>query len=220
MAEKNTILYEDRHIIICTKPVGVLSEEGGMPELLKELSGAKEIFCLHRLDRAVGGIMVYGKTKAAAGKLSGAISRGELEKHYLAVVQGRPAETSGEFRDLLFKDSAKNKSYVVKRMRKGVKEARLEYKTLDSRDGLSLVKIRLHTGRSHQIRVQFSSRGMPLAGDVKYGSIYRDMGIALWSERLCFKHPISGKNMDFSAAMPQGEPWDRFERTEEYGKNI
>lgn len=204
------ILHEDRDIVVCVKPVGTLSEKGGMPEILAQWCAAKEIYTVHRLDRAVGGVMVYAKTAEAAAKLSAAMGAGDFKKQYQAVVHGRPAEDSGVMRDLLFKDSAKNKSYVVKRMRKGVKEAELEYSVIESRADMSLVKITLHTGRSHQIRVQFSSRKMPLVGDVKYGSSRKDCNIALWSASLAFPHPKSGERMCFSANPPEVYPWTEF----------
>lgn len=204
------ILHEDRDIVVCVKPVGTLSEKGGMPEILAQSCAAKEIYTVHRLDRAVGGVMVYAKTAEAAAKLSAAMGAGDFKKQYQAVVHGRPAEDSGVMRDLLFKDSAKNKSYVVKRMRKGVKEAELEYSVIESKADMSLVKITLHTGRSHQIRVQFSSRKMPLVGDVKYGSSRKDCNIALWSASLAFPHPKSGERMCFSANPPEVYPWTEF----------
>lgn len=203
------VLYEDKWLCLCIKEAGVLSEEGGMPELLKEQCGV-EHFCVHRLDRAVGGVMVYARDSKTAGKLSALVSNRDFEKEYLAIVHGRPETDKGIMRDLLFKDSSKNKSYVVQRMRKGVKEASLEYELLEHNDVGSLVKIRLHTGRSHQIRVQFSSRAMPLLGDVKYGSTNKDCPIALWSYRLSFKHPITGKIIDICENPPMYSPWTDF----------
>ncbi len=203
------ILYKDKALVLCVKPAGVLSESPGMPELLKQQLGG-EIFPVHRLDRAVGGVMLYARTKEAAGKLSGLVKDRGLKKKYLAVVQGCPDDSEGVFKDLLFKDSAKNKSYVVKRPRKGVKEAELSYRVLKSDGDKSLVEIMLHTGRSHQIRVQFASRKMPLLGDVKYGSTYKDCPLALWSEALGFSHPFSKKPMDFEALPPKAYPWTEF----------
>lgn len=203
------ILYEDKWLCLCIKEPGILSEEGGMPELLKEQCGMAH-FCVHRLDRAVGGLMVYARDSRTAGKLSALVSGREFEKEYLAIVQGKPENDSGEMCDLLFKDSSKNKSYVVSRMRKGVKEAKLEYEVICTHNESILVKIKLHTGRSHQIRVQFSSRSMPLLGDVKYGSVYKDCSIALWSHRLSFKHPVTGKTIDISQLPPQVSPWTDF----------
>lgn len=203
------ILYEDKDIIVCLKPVGVLSEEGGMPELLSAGRNG-EIFCVHRLDRAVGGVMVYAANGKSAAKLSAAVSSRELKKEYLAVVPDKLESDAGVMRDLLFKDSGKNRSYVVKRPRRGVKEAELRYELLERREGLALVRIELVTGRSHQIRCQFSSRGMPLLGDVKYGSQRRDCPIALWSCALGFNHPRTGREMSFSTPPGPGV-WDGFD---------
>jgi 23S rRNA pseudouridine1911/1915/1917 synthase len=206
---KIEILYKNEHIVVCLKPVGVDSEGEGMPRLLKEQLGG-EIYPVHRLDKAVGGLMVFARTKLAAGKLSAAVADRELEKEYYAVVSGKPEQPEAVLEDLLYRDAAKNKSYVVKRMRRGVKSAKLEYKLLESHKGESLLRIRLHTGRSHQIRAQFSSRGLPLLGDIKYGSKERRCSIALWSCRLAFKHPKTGKPMEFSAKPPEQFPWNDF----------
>jgi 23S rRNA pseudouridine1911/1915/1917 synthase len=206
------ILYQDQTLCLAVKPAGVLSEDapGGMPELLRaELGGY--IGCVHRLDRGVGGVMVYGRKKDTTGKLSAMVAAHDFVKEYLAVVEGVPEQESGTYTDLLFKDSARNKSFVVQRMRKGVKEAVLHYRLLQTveRDGKpwSLVRISLETGRSHQIRVQFSSRKMPLWGDGKYGSKING-DIALWSHRLAFTAP-NGKKIDVSA-LPEGKPWNLF----------
>ena len=205
------ILYQDKDLIVCVKPRGISSEDG-MPRLLSEQLGTERIRCVHRLDTAVGGVMVFACNAQAAAKLSAQIAARELQKTYLAVAAGRPPEEAGTLRDLLFHDRAKNKSYPVKRMRAGVKEAELSYSLLDERDGLSLLHICLQTGRSHQIRVQFASRGMPLVGDVKYGSSFRDCPIALFSCALRFMHPVSGEQLSFSA-LPQDHlfPWNQFE---------
>ena len=205
------IIWEDKELIVCRKPAGVISEAGGMPELLKEQTGAKEVFCVHRLDRETAGLMVYAKTKRAAAGLSAAIEAGKLKKRYLAVVQGAPP-AQGEMRDLLFRDKAKNKSYVVKRMRKGVREAQLSYETLQQARGFSLVKVSLITGRSHQIRVQFASRGFPLLGDGRYGGSHRELPLALYSAELWFPHPLSSEILSFSSAPPEEEPWTWFSR--------
>lgn len=208
------ILYEDRDLVVCEKPEGVLSEEGGMPELLRDATGSPEIFCVHRLDRETGGLMVYAKTRQAAAGLSASITAGQLQKEYLAVVQGQPEEQA-VLRDLLYRDAAKNKSFVVRRMRRGVREAELRYRRLDAREGLSLVRVALVTGRSHQIRVQFASRGMPLVGDRKYGSAYRDAGLALWSTTLSFPHPVTGESLRRELPPPEAWPWSLFELTAE-----
>ena len=201
------ILYQDAQIILCVKPAGVLSEEGGMPELLRAQTASTQIYCVHRLDRAVGGLMVYAKTKEAAASLSGQIAEGHLEKRYLAVGRG-DAPQQGEMRDLLYHDAKTNKSYVVKRMRKGVREAVLRYERLERQGDLSLVRVGLLTGRSHQIRVQFASRQLPLLGDRRYGG--GEGEIALWSSELRFAHPQSGDELHFCAAPPLKEPWTHF----------
>ena len=180
-----------------------------MPELLRAATGSEEIYCVHRLDRETAGLMVYAKTKRAAAALSAAISARELKKEYRAVVQGEPPE-NGELCDLLYRDAGKNKSYVVKRLRRGVREARLRYETLGRCEGLSLLLVRLDTGRSHQIRVQFASRGFPLVGDTKYGSAHREAKLALFASALAFPHPITGEAMRFEAEPPESWPWTLF----------
>lgn len=160
------ILEVNPDYVICVKPVGLDSEQQ-MPARLKEELGG-EVFTLHRLDKNVGGVMVYARNKQAAAVLSKAIAQGQMEKEYVAMVHGTPP-AEGDWEDLLLKDSRQNKVFVVKRPRAGVKDARLTYRLLQAGEQ-SLVRIRLFTGRSHQIRVQFSSRGYPLVGDHKYGS--------------------------------------------------
>lgn len=204
------ILYEDKDICVCVKPPETISQSPGMPEKLSELLGG-EFFCVHRLDKGVGGVMVYARNEKAAAKLSQMTAGRELVKHYVAVIPDVLTSHEGIMEDLLFRDREKNKSFVVKRMRKGVKDAKLEYKRLATADGTALVKIRLHTGRSHQIRCQFSSRSAPILGDSKYGSTIKCGGMALWSYSLSFRHPANGKPMEFSQA-PEGEVWDKFRR--------
>ena len=187
------ILYSDQEIVVCVKPVG-LDSESEVPAALKELLGG-EVFTLHRLDKNVGGVMVYARTKAAAAALSKAIQEGRLVKEYVAMVHGTPPER-GDWEDLLWKDSKKNKVFVVKRMRGGVKKARLEFIRLTAGEE-SLVRIRLHTGRSHQIRVQFASRGYPLVGDHKYGAKDSSPAPMLFSCQLTF--PFQGETLQFEA---------------------
>ena len=187
------ILYSDYGIVACIKPAG-LDSEADVPAALKEMIGG-EIYPIHRLDKNVGGVMVFARTKTAAAVLSNAVQEGQVIKEYVAMVHGTPPEV-GDWEDFLFKDSHKNKVFPVKKERKGVKYARLEFQRLKSGEQ-SLVHIRLHTGRSHQIRVQFSSRGFPLVGDHKYGS--RDTATApmLYSCRITL--PWNGKQNVFEA---------------------
>ena len=186
-------LYTDKDFVICVKPIG-LDSEHQLPEKIKEQLGG-EVFPIHRLDANVGGLMVYARTKAAAAALSKAVQEGSFIKEYVALVHGQPPEY-GDWQDLLFKDSRKNKVFVVKRQRNGVKAARLTYQTLETGER-SLVRIRLYTGRSHQIRVQFSSRGFPLVGDHKYGS--RDEAKEPMLYSCCITFPYRGKTYQFEA---------------------
>ncbi len=208
------VLHEDKSVIVCVKPAGILSQCDGqedMPALLKAQTGG-DIFPVHRLDRNVGGVMVFARTKRAAAELSAQIQRGAFVKRYVAAVQGTPQPPSGEMTDMLFKDARSGKSFVVGRPRKGTKEARLAYRTLGSSEGKSLVLVRLFTGRSHQIRVQFASRKMPLLGDGKYGSRDNGCEIALWSCRVTFLHPEDGREVSFEL-LPDREcyPWNCFD---------
>ena len=187
------ILYSDRDLAVCIKPVGLDSEAEVPAELKKALGG--EIFPIHRLDKNVGGVMVFARTKHAAAALSKAVQEGQMVKEYVAMVHGTPPE-NGDWEDFLFKDSRKNKVFAVKKERKGVKYARLEFNRLTDSDP-SLVHVRLHTGRSHQIRVQFSSRGFPLVGDHKYGSRDEKLEPMLFSCRITF--PWKGENKIFEA---------------------
>lgn len=193
------ILYSDRSIAVCVKPVGQDSEQG-MPKALKDALGG-EIFPLHRLDKNVGGVMVFARTKEAAAQFSRMIQDGRLIKEYVALVHGTPP-AAGDWQDLLWKDSQKNKVFVVKRERRGVKAARLEFMRLTDTDP-ALVRIRLHTGRSHQIRVQFASRGFPLVGDHKYGSRDEATAPMLFSCRVTF--PYQGTQRSFEHLPPWAE---------------
>lgn len=187
------ILYSDNNIIVCIKPVGIESEKQ-MPEMLKQKFDG-EIYTVHRLDLSVSGVMVYGRNKHTSARLSKAIQDGTMIKEYIATVHGTPP-AKGDWEDLLWKDSRKNKVFVVKRMRGGVKKARLEFTRLTQGE-TSQVHIRLHTGRSHQIRVQFSSRGYPLVGDHKYGSRAKETSPMLYSYKITF--PYQGKIVSFES---------------------
>lgn len=203
------IVYSDRDIAVIVKPSGISSQSTpdrkGVPDLLStELNG--EIYTVHRLDEATAGLMVYARTKEAAAVLSRDLADRLFEKEYIARVHGIPEPPEGECNDLLFRDRAKNKSYVVKRERKGVKKASLEYTTLKTNETengtVSTVRIKLHTGRTHQIRVQFSSRKMPLVGDGKYGARDGENKLALFCCRLSFKHPSTGEALTFEETPP------------------
>lgn len=202
------LLYVDRDLVVLVKPVGLVSEDGGagesvIPAAAAALRDAGEretaLYPVHRLDRNVGGVMVYARTKQAAAALSASVADGRLEKVYLALVHGAPDAPRGTYRDLLYKDARKNKTYVVSNLRRGVREAVLDYETLAAVDGCTLVRVRLHTGRSHQIRVQFASRKMPLVGDGKYGAKDNAKALGLFSHSLTFPHPRDGREMHFSA---------------------
>lgn len=213
-----SILYEDSHLVICCKPVGYLSEDDGsekcMPRWLQQhyrAAGKPDyIATVHRLDKVTGGVMVFSRRKEITGKLTALVAQHEITKEYLAVLRGHPAKEEDTLTDLLFRDASHNKSFVVQRMRKGVREARLSYRTLDRTDALTLVRVQLHTGRTHQIRVQFSSRQLPLLGDIRYGSKDPDCTAALWSYRLAFTHPVNKKSVDITLPPPAQYPWHLF----------
>lgn len=211
------ILIEDEYLAVCLKPAGVLSQSGDGNDMISLLNahfaenGEKaEAFPVHRLDRETAGLMVYAKNAKSAAALSKQAEQNKIKKRYYAVVKGSPAEKSAVLKDLLFRDKQKNKTYVVNRMRKGVREASLEYEVMSENGGLSLVDILLHTGRTHQIRVQFSSRKMPLYGDGRYGG--GGGNLALFAHTLEFTHPNSGERLTFSAKPDlTAEPWSQFD---------
>jgi len=204
------LIYQDRDIIVCVKPPRVLStdEPGGVPELVREALGdpRANVRTVHRLDRVVSGLMVLARSAKAASELSRQIREGIFQKEYLAVVHGKPEET-GTLKDLLLRNKQERKTYIVTEPGKDVQEAVLHYQRLNSAEDLSRVRIQLETGRTHQIRAQFSGRGMPLVGDRKYSLLEDDCEIALWSYRLAFAHPYSGKPMEFILEPPESYPW-------------
>lgn len=208
------ILYQDNRIFVCVKPAGVLStdEPGGMPELVRACLGDPRacVRTVHRLDRVVGGVMVLARSVRAASELSAQVRDRTFGKEYLAVVHGAPAPARGTLTDLLARDRATRTTRVVPAPEKGAQEAVLDYQVLAQAEGLSLVRIALRTGRTHQIRVQFSSRGMPLAGDRKYGGGADGCPIALWSHALRFRHPETGQPMSFTCPPPTQWPWTLF----------
>ena len=205
------LIYVDDDILVCLKPARVLStdEPGGVPDLAREALGDKsaDVRTVHRLDRVVSGLMVLARNAKAASELSRQIREDEFQKEYLAIVHGRPAENTGTLRDLLGRDKARKMTYVAQEPAKGVQEAVLDYQVLNTASGMSRVQIRLHTGRTHQIRIQFASRGMPLVGERKYSELNDPCEIALWSYRIGFTHPKTGERMEFTQEPPEVFPW-------------
>lgn len=213
-----TMLFEDTHLLLIEKPMGVPSQEADgdcVPHRLAERGYPVKV--VHRLDKPTGGIMVYARTDKAAAKLSALVGQhDQFQKEYLAVVQGIPAEAKGTYNDLLYHDVKRNKSYVVDRARKGVREAKLDYavlETVNTEEGtFSLVRVRLHTGRTHQIRVQFASRKMPLYGDSRYGGV-KGGALGLWSHRLTLPHPLTGESLTAVSNPDWGvAPWCHFQQ--------
>lgn len=212
------ILYSDDDVVIVRKPAGVVCEHtdanDGLVDLLCKMFSDVHFHVVHRLDSPTVGVMVYAKNSAAAAALSDAFANGRIKKEYLAVTCGQPPESSGELFDLLYFDKRVGKSFPVRRQRKGVKDARLEYCLMSCVDTddctLSLLRVKLYTGRTHQIRVQFASRHMPLYADRKYGG--RGSGnLALLCASLEFDHPKSGKHMRFECTPNNVMPWTLFD---------
>lgn len=216
------ILFEDKHLIVCDKPAGVTSQlgDGNIESLPHALSNYRKsrgeneyIGVVHRLDTVTSGLIVYAKSQ----KVCSALSNCEYEKYYLTVVQGAPEEKEGTLNDWLFHDKMKNKSYIADSKRKSAKYAELEYDTLQTNNNLTLLKIKLITGRTHQIRVQFASRKMPIVGDGKYGSKENIDNIALHAYILRFKHPITGKMINMCSYPDKKKyPWNYFEFGNEF----
>lgn len=208
------ILHLDDSFAVCLKPARVLStdEPGGMPELVRKALGDENacVRTVHRLDRVVAGLMVLARTQVAASELSRQIREGEFDKEYRAVLHGQPEASAGRLTDLLLRSKPERKTYVVTEPGKGVQEAILDYWVLGTADELCQVGIRLITGRTHQIRAQFSSRGLPLVGDRKYSLLEDNCEIALWSARLKFSHPVTGQPLEFTAPPPEEYPWTLF----------
>ena len=208
------LIYKDNDIVVCVKPQRVLStdEPGGVPELVREALGnpKADVRTVHRLDRVVGGLMVLARNAAAASELSRQVRDNEFQKEYLAVVHGRPENDAGKLYDLLFRDKARRMTIVASKSGKGVQPASLTYQLLAEKAGMSKVRIQLETGRTHQIRVQFASRGLPLVGERKYSMLTDDCEIALWSCKIGFCHPVTGEKMEFEMEPPETYPWNRF----------
>ena len=208
------IIYQDTDLCVVVKPARVLStdEPGGVPDLVRQALGEPQadVRTVHRLDRVVSGLMVLARNARSASHLSQPIREGTFKKEYRAVIHGVPEAAAGTLVDLLARDKARKMTIVALKPEKGVQEAVLHYQVLHSREGMSLVQIQLETGRTHQIRVQFSSRGMPLVGERKYSTLEDDCEIALWSARLGFVHPATGEKMEFFLNPPEIYPWDKF----------
>lgn len=216
-----TIVYDDRQMLVCVKPTGVLSEAAdgkGMPDLLSAAyrqNGKPDFVAgVHRLDKNVGGLMVFSRQKDMTGKLVNQVAQRQMVKEYVAVLRGKLEPDDAVLEDLLFRDASHNKTFVVKRIRKGVRDAKLSYHKLaqTEHDGqtLTLVQVRLHTGRTHQIRVQFSSRQLPLLGDIRYGSKDARCDVALWATRLRLNHPKTNAPLCFTQLPPDQYPWNLF----------
>lgn len=207
------IIYSDNDILLCIKPPRVLStdEPGGLPDLVRQAMGEPngDVRTVHRLDRVVSGLMVLARNARAASELSRQIREGEFQKEYVAVVHGH-LESEGTFVDLLLRDKRERKTYVVTQAAKGVQEAILDYRVIGESEDYSKVAIQLRTGRTHQIRAQFSSRNLPLVGDRKYSLNEDDCEIALWSYRLAFRHPVTGELLEFTKEPPLVFPWNLF----------
>lgn len=205
------LLYLDKDIVVCIKPPRVLStdEPGGLPDLIREELGdhKADVRTVHRLDRVVSGVMVLARNAKAASELSRQIREDSFDKEYFAILHGCPVEKEGTLRDLLYRDKARKMTMVAKEPTKGVQEAILDYQVVRQTEDISLVRIHLRTGRTHQIRVQFSSRGMPLVGERKYCTLEDPCEIALWSHRIGFTHPGTGVWMEFSKEPPAAYPW-------------
>lgn len=218
------ILYEDNHLLYVIKPVNMPVQEDrtGDPDLLNVVkSDIKERYnkpgnvyvgMVHRLDRPVGGVMVFAKTSKAASRISDVIRKQEMEKKYLAIVRGVPDKEFARLEDYLVKNKKKNIVHTSTRENKEAKRALLDFEVLGTKKGLSLLAITLHTGRPHQIRVQLASRGLPLYGDQKYGENVNKPGeqIALWSSELALPHPTKKEKIRISAAPPNEYPWNLF----------
>ena len=209
------LLYVDEAVVVCIKPARVLStdEPGGLPELVRQALGdpRADVRTVHRLDRVVSGVMVLARSAAAASELSRQVRQDEFSKEYLAVLHGVPKSPEGTLTDLLYRNKARRMTMVAREPGKGVQEAVLDYRVLGTAEGLSKVAVLLHTGRTHQIRVQFSSRGLPLVGERKYSELDDPCEIALWSHKIGFTHPLTGEQMEFSQEPPKENPWTLFE---------
>ena len=209
------LLYADEAVVVCIKPARVLStdEPGGLPELVRQALGnpKADVRTVHRLDRVVSGVMVLARSAAAASELSRQVREDEFSKEYLAILHGIPKAPEGTLTDLLYRDKARRMTMVAREPGKGVQEAVLDYRVQKTVDDMSKIAVPLHTGRTHQIRVQFASRELPLVGERKYSELDDPCEIALWSHRIGFIHPLTAEPMEFSQEPPKEYPWTLFE---------
>ena len=209
------LLYADEAVVVCIKPARVLStdEPGGLPELVRQALGnpKADVRTVHRLDRVVSGVMVLARSAAAASELSRQVREDEFSKEYLAILHGIPKAPEGTLTDLLYRDKARRMTMVAREPGKGVQEAVLDYRVQKTVDDMSKIAVHLHTGRTHQNRVQFASRELPLVGERKYSELDDPCEIALWSHRIGFIHPLTAEPMEFSQEPPKEYPWTLFE---------
>lgn len=218
------ILFEDNHLLVVVKPanVPVQADESGDADMLTMLKqylvekydkpGDAYLGLVHRLDRPTGGVMVFAKTSKAASRLSEAIRNGDVDKKYFAIVEGTPRERNEKLTCYLKKFQDTNTVKVVPQLTEGAKYAELDYKLLESKNGVSLVSVNLITGRGHQIRVQMSSIGNPILGDARYGNGEKlKLPLCLWAVELRFAHPVSGKQMTFRVYPPEEGAWTQFD---------
>lgn len=220
-----TILHEDNHIIVAMKPQGLPScgDESGDDNMLEQVRryikekyekpGNVYVGLVHRLDRPTGGVMVFAKTSKAAARLAEQMRSGDFEKKYLAVLVGTPKEEKGTLVNYLKKNPVNNMVYICTQTTDGAKMASLEYKILEEKGGLSLAEIKLHTGRTHQIRVQMAGISHPVYGDMRYGGENAKKGnLALWAYSLTFTHPVTKERLKFMLEPPaDAVPWKNFD---------
>ena len=203
-------VYKDEKLLVCVKPAGVAV--GDVPELARKALGAPgaALYPVHRLDQPVGGLLLLARTRRAAGDLGRALSEGRIVKRYLALVRGDVAPEAGTLTDWLLRDRGRRMTLAVPEGTPGAQAAALDYALLQRLGDRCLLRVTLHTGRTHQIRAQFSARGWPLLGDRKYGG--RDLcPLALWSSNLAFDHPKTGARLDFFLPPPREAPWMEFD---------
>lgn len=208
------VLYKDNYFCICEKPPGIISESEGLPSLLASRIG-RDAYPVHRLDQGTGGVCVLALSREACAAAANLFQSGKVRKEYLAVITGCPGTDSGKYTDMLYHDHRTNKTYVVDTQRKGVKKAECDWQLVSSvlweNHPLSLVRVQLYSGRTHQIRIQFAHRGLPLVGDRRYGGRIKSDYPSLWSASICFEHPYKkGVSCSAESRPPESFPWNLF----------